>query len=91
LLVSIAPALPVEVFCSVMLGIPLSTFEEIIANGDGPRMFLIGRRRCITKQDGLDWIEELRESRPYVRSIRQRKAAASTPNATSEGGHVPSS
>jgi hypothetical protein len=30
----------------------------------------------------LDWIEELRESRPYVRSIRQRKAAASTPNAT---------
>jgi hypothetical protein len=69
------PAMPASDFFGVVLGLPDSTAEEIIDVGDGPEMFLLGRRRYIRTVDALAWLDERAQSAPYVkrRNIKRRQ------------------
>lgn len=69
------PALFWPEFWQDLLGIPDSTAEEIVRQPDGPRFFLIGRRRYIRTADAIEWINRAAAARPYHprRNSRQRR------------------
>jgi hypothetical protein len=59
------PALEFFEFWKGLLNLPESTAEEITRSGEGPKFFLIGRRRYIRQQDALAWIDQMAEAKPY--------------------------
>lgn len=72
------PALYWPEFWQDLLGIPDSTAEEITRQPDGPRFFLIGRRRFIRTADAVEWIDRIAKSKPYFprRNARRSKATS---------------
>lgn len=59
-----------------LLGLPESTAEEIVREPNGPRFFMLGRRRYIRKADALAWIDLKAKSAPYIPRQNNRKGAA---------------
>lgn len=72
------PALPAIEFFTIVLALPPSTAEHLIASDQGPRMFMLGRRRYIRRDDAMDWIDQRAADVPYVkrRNNRRERAAA---------------
>lgn len=69
------PALYWPEFWEGLLGIPESTAEEIVREPNGPKFFLIGRRRYIRTKDAIAWIDRIAESRPYFPRRNNKRAA----------------
>ncbi len=67
------PAMPASDFFGVVLGLPDSTAEEIIDAGNGPDMFLLGRRRYIRTVDALAWLDDRSKVAPYVKRRNARR------------------
>ena len=70
------PALPAGDFFEIVLGLPKSTSEELIASGEAPAMFLLGRRRYIRQADALAWLDEMSVAAPYVKRANRKRRAA---------------
>ncbi|QRM19715.1 hypothetical protein GBK02_10025 [Dechloromonas sp. TW-R-39-2] len=60
------PALSWSEFWLGILGIPEATGEELVREKDGPKFFLLGRRRYIRKADALAWIDQMAARAAYV-------------------------
>lgn len=67
------PALYWPEFWQDLLGVPDSTAEELTREPDGPKFFLIGRRRYIRTVDAIAWINKIAESRPYFPRRNNRR------------------
>ncbi len=59
------PCYPAETFAEEVVGVPFRTFEQLVSEGHGPRMFLLGRRRYVMSSDGIAWLELMRDRFPY--------------------------
>ena len=68
------PAIPATDFFSTVLGLPASTAEELIAQGQAPRMFLLGRRRYVLQADALAWLDQIAESNTYVKRRNNKRS-----------------
>lgn len=66
------PAFPWGEFWA-SIGIPESTAEELVREPNGPKFFLLGRRRFIRKADALAWIDAKARSAPYIPRTNNRK------------------
>jgi hypothetical protein len=69
------PAIPATDFFATVLGLPESTFEELIAQGQAPRMFLLGRRRYVLQADALAWLDQIAESNTYVKRKNNKRSS----------------
>lgn len=63
-----------ELFCD-LLGLPVSTAEELARGEDAPTMFLLGRRRYIRHADAIAWIDSMAQAKPYFPRRNNRRAA----------------
>lgn len=54
---------------------PLSTLNAIVEETPIDGAFLMGRRRRVTREDALSWIESLRKKYPWVPRKNVRRAA----------------
>lgn len=75
ILTSDAPALAADAFIK-SIALPKSTFAKLIREGHGPRMFTLGRRRYITREDGQAWVREMRERFAYTKRTNNPRRAA---------------
>ncbi len=64
------PILSLEEACAVM-GLPLSTFMEILDAHPAP-IFLLGRRRKIFTEDLCKWLREVAASNQWTARINNR-------------------
>lgn len=69
------PALTFEELFVGVLGLPISTAEELARSEDAPPMFLLGRRRYIRHADALKWIDSMAQAKPYFPRRNNRRAA----------------
>ena len=65
------PAISFEEFFIILLGLPRTTADELIRAGDGPPMFLLGRRRYVLRDDGIAWLEAHAEANRHFRRINK--------------------
>jgi hypothetical protein len=72
-----APALAAELFIK-SIQLPKTTFAKMIREGNGPRMFMLGRRRYITHEDGQAWIGQMREKFAYVKRTNNKRIKIGT-------------
>lgn len=69
------PALYWPEFWQDLLGIPDTTAEQLAREPDGPKFFLIGRRRYIRTADAIAWIDRIAASKPYFPRRNNRRDA----------------
>ncbi len=76
---SAAPAIAVDQFIK-SIALPKSTFAKLVIEGNGPRMFVLGRRRYLTQDDANQWVIRMREKFAYTKRINntQRTTARGT-------------
>lgn len=65
-------------FWEGLLNLSKSTGEKITQDGNGPKIFMIGRHRFIRKQDALDWIDQQTETRPYFPRKNNKRNGVTT-------------
>ena len=68
------PALSFSEFLELLLGIPKRTAEDITRAGEGPKFFLIGRRRYVRTADAREWVEHQVKARPYFPRRNNRRS-----------------
>jgi len=56
------------------LPLPKSTFAKLVREGNGPRMFVLGRRRYLTSDDAQQWLERMRDKFAYVKRTNNTAA-----------------
>lgn len=72
------PALTWDEFWSGILGLPDTTAEQLAREPDGPKFFLLGRRRYIRTADVIEYIDHRAKAMPYFprRNRRQSEGSA---------------
>lgn len=68
------PAIPLAHF-ALWLGLPLRTLLELIEEVPA-KVFLLGRRRYIRREDALEWIDEMAERQPWTRRRNNPRAGS---------------
>lgn len=68
------PAIPLADF-ALWLGLPLRTLLELIEEFPA-RVFLLGRRRYIRREDALEWIDQMAERQPWTRRRNNPRAGS---------------
>ncbi|MFC3683418.1 hypothetical protein [Hydrogenophaga luteola] len=66
------PAWTFDELCAV-LGLPPATLELIARQEPAPPFFLLGRRRYILQADALEWLQDVRNARPWVPRKNNRR------------------
>jgi hypothetical protein len=54
------------------IALPKSTFAKMVREGHGPRMFVLGRRRYITRADAESWINTMRNRFVYTKRVNNK-------------------
>lgn len=51
------------------IALPKSTFAKLVIEGNGPRMFTLGRRRYLTSEDAQKWVTRMRDKFAYTKRV----------------------
>lgn len=66
------PAMSVDEFFVNLLGVPTSTMEQLLKEPAPPKVFLLGRRRYVLREDALTWLEH-KAGLPYAPRKNNRR------------------
>jgi hypothetical protein len=67
------PALSWQEFWQGVMGLPVSTAEQVAREGNFPKFFMVGRRRFIKTEDAVAWISDRAASAPYFKRKNRTK------------------